>query len=250
MGYEYALSKYYDGTYTEEQFQTEVAGLQTCNTDWFDLLTHDSFSHDHSINVSGGSETVRYYASVGYTDEDDVVKSTTNHRYTATAKLDMTLSPKIQLSFNLNGYLNDRKYNQSGVNPIDYAYNTSRAIPALNEDGTYAYYQKYVSLVGFLNYSILNELENSYQKQSVNSLTATASLRYTITDWLNVNAIFSGTTSAAEIEGYRGEKTFYVAELRRSEYGEKAPENSLLPYGGELTANTTKLHGTPTSELA
>lgn len=240
VGYEYALSKYYDGTYTEEQFQTEVAGLQTCNTDWFDLLTHDSFSHDHSINVSGGSETVRYYASVGYTDEDDVVKSTTNHRYTATAKLDMTLSPKIQLSFNLNGYLNDRKYNQSGVNPIDYAYNTSRAIPALNEDGTYAYYQKYVSLVGFLNYSILNELENSYQKQSVNSLTATASLRYTITDWLNVNAIFSGTTSAAEIEGYRGEKTFYVAELRRSEYGEKAPENSLLPYGGELTANTTK----------
>ena len=149
VGYENALSKYYDGTYTKEQFQTEVARLQTVNTDWFDLLTHDSFSHDHSINVSGGSEAVRYYASLGYTNEDDVIQSTTNHRYTATAKLDMTLSPKIQLSFNLNGYLNDREYNQGEVNPIDYAYHTSRAIPAFNEDGTYAYYQKYVYFVVF-----------------------------------------------------------------------------------------------------
>ncbi len=240
VGYENALSKYYDGTYTEEQFQAEVARLQTVNTDWFDLLTHDSFSHDHSINVSGGSEAVRYYASLGYTNEDDVIQSTTNHRYTATAKLDMTLSPKIQLSFNLNGYLNDREYNQSEVNPIDYAYHTSRSIPAFNEDGTYAYYQKYVSFVGFLNYNILNELENSFQEQSVSGFTATANLRYNITDWLNVNAILSGTTSAAEIEGYWGEKTFHVADLRRSEYGEKAPENSMLPYGGELTTNTTK----------
>lgn len=91
-----------------------------------------------------------------------------------------------------------------------------------------------------MNYNILNELENSFQKQSVSGFTVTANLRYNITDWLNVNAILSGTTSAAEIEGYWGEKTFHVANLRRSEYGEKAPENSMLPYGGELTTNTTK----------
>ncbi len=240
VGYEYALSKYYDGTYSRDEFQAEVARLQTLNTDWFDLLTHDSFSHDHNVNISGGSEAIRYYASVGYTDEDDVIKSTTNDRYTATAKLDMILSPKIQLSFNLNGYLNDKEYNQDGLNPIDYAYNTSRAIPAFNEDGTYAYSQKYVDMGGFLNYNILNELANSYQKQSVSGLTGTVNLRYGITDWLNINAILSGTTSAAEIEGYWGEKTFHVAELRRSEYGEKAPESSLLPHGGELTTNTTK----------
>ena len=60
-GYEYVLSRYYSGALTKEQFQTEVDRLQTMNTDWFDLLTKDSFSKDYAINVSGGSDNIRYY---------------------------------------------------------------------------------------------------------------------------------------------------------------------------------------------
>ena len=114
-GYEYVLSRYYSGALTKEQFQTEVDRLQTMNTDWFDLLTKDSFSKDYAINVSGGSDNIRYYASLGYTSEDDVIRRTTNRRYTAAAKLDMTLSSRWRLSFNLNGYLNERKYTQDEV---------------------------------------------------------------------------------------------------------------------------------------
>lgn len=239
VGYEAALSNYYNRTYTEEQFQSEVARMQTMNTDWFDILTHDSFSHDHAINVSGGSEAIRYYASIGYTDEDDVINSTTNRRYTVNSKMEMTLSSKIQLSFNINGYLNEKKYNQSSLNPIDYAYNTSRAIPAFNADGTYAPYKKSAH-DSYINYNILNELENSYQKQNTNGITATANLRYAMTDWLNLSAILSGTTTNATIEGYWGEQTYYAGNLRRSEYGETPPKDSLLPYGGELSTNTSK----------
>ena len=246
VGYEAALQNYYNGTSTNEQFQSEVARLQTMNTDWFDLLTHDSFSHDHSVNVSGGSEAVRYYTSIGYTDEDDVINNTTNRRYTATAKLDMTLSKKLLLSFNVNGYLNEREYTQDDLNPINYAYNTSRAIPAYNADGTYSYYLKPLSYASFdsgtthIGYNILNELENSYQKQNTNGFTATANLRYNATDWLNVSAIFSGTLTNADIEGYWGEKGFYASDLRRSEYGVTPPTDSMLPYGGELSTNTSK----------
>ena len=59
-GYEYVLSRYYSGALTKEQFQTEVDRLQTMNTDWFDLLTKDSFSKDYAINVSGGSDNIRW----------------------------------------------------------------------------------------------------------------------------------------------------------------------------------------------
>lgn len=241
VGYEAALANYYSGAYTKEQFQSEVARMQSMNTDWFDILCQDSFSQDHNVNISGGSESIRYYASLGYTDEDDVIRNTTNRRYTASTKLDMTLSPKWLLSFNLNGYLSDKQYAQSTLNPIDYAYKTSRAIAAFNEDGTYAYFQKSAQMVaGYLNYNMVNELDNSYQKQNTSGFTATVNLRYNVADWLNLNAIVSGSTSNSEIEGYWGEKTYYVASLRRSEYGVKAPEDSLLPFGGELSTNTSK----------
>lgn len=239
VGYEYALSNLYNGTYTEEQFQAEVARMQTMNTDWFDLLTHDSFSQDHNVNVSGGSEALRYYASLGYTDEDDVINNTTNRRYTATAKLDLSLSQRLQLSFNINGYLNDRKYAQSSINPINYAYNTSRAIPAMNEDGTYAFYQRYTNN-GYRQFNILNELDNSYQKQNTNGVTATVNLHYNATDWLSLNGILSASATNANLEGYWGEQTFHVAELRRSDYGETPPSESELPYGGELSKQGTR----------
>lgn len=240
VGYEYALSNYYNGTYTEEQFQNEVARLQTMNTDWFKVLTQNSFSMDHTINVSGGSEDVRYYASVGYTDETDVLKFNSNRRYTASAKIDMTLSPKFQLSFNMNGYVNDKAYNQEANNPINYAYNTSRAIPAYNADGTLSFYKK-SALYGYFNYNILNELQNSGIDQSASGVTATANLRYTPADWINVNAVVSATTTRSDIQGYWGENTYYASDLRRSEFGEQPPSNSMMPFGGELSENTS--HG-------
>lgn len=242
VGYEYALQNLYNGTYTNEQFQSEVAKLQTLNTDWFDILTRNSFSTDHNVNVSGGSENVRYYASLGYTDENDVIRWNDNKRYTANGKLDMILSPKMQLSFHLNGYLNEKTYAQDALNPIDYAYNTSRAIPAYTDNGDYAYYKKYGNVdIGYLNFNILNELNNSYQKQSVSSFTATANLRYQATDWLSLNGILSASTSNAELTGYWGEKTYYAAYLRGCEYGAEPPKDlSTMPYGGELSKQTTR----------
>ena len=238
VGYEHALSNYYNGTLSKEQFQSEVARMQTMNTDWFDLLTHNSFSHDHSLSISGGSQLLRYYASVGYTDEEDVINNTGNRRLTVSTKIDASLSRKFLVSFNISGYVSDRKYDQPLLNPIDYAYNTSRAIPAYNADGTYAFY-KVMGYEDYQNFHIMNELENSYQQQKNNGITATVNLRYNVFDWMNISAVASGTANTTNIEGYWGEKTNHVAFYRRSEYGEPAPSESLFPFGGELSTNNS-----------
>lgn len=244
-GYEYALSQLYSGVYSPERFHAEVTAMSERNTDWFDLLCQNSFSHDHSVNVSGGSEKVRYYTSVGYTDQDDVIKNTLNRRYTAMAKLDIKLNSKLDVEFNVNGYLNEREYAQSENNPINYAYNASRTIAAYEDNGEYAYYQKYANVdgLGYLNYSILNELANSSMRQSVSNVIATANLRYQPIEDLFFNAIFSVNNSSSKMEGYWGEKTFYATKLRRSEYGDTPPSDSSLPYGGELSTNTSSNKG-------
>ena len=239
VGYEYALQNLYNGTYTEEQFQKEVQRMQTMNTDWFDLLARNSFSQDHNVSISGGSPKVRYYASMGYTDENDVVKGNDHRRYTANGKLDLALSEKLHLSFNLGGYLAKKGYPQ--VNAIDYAYNTSRAIPAYQDNGTYAYYKKNgTNNAGYLNFNILNELENGRQRQDVTGATVTANLHYAATEWLSINGILSASTSHTDREGYWGEQTFHAANLRKADYGVEPGAESLMPYGGELNTGRDK----------
>lgn len=239
VGYESALSDLYSGQISQSEFENKVRQMQTMNTDWFDILCHNSLSHDHNVSITGGSDKVRYYTSVGYTNQDDVIKNTTNRRYTAMAKIDMNLSNKLKLEMNVNGYLNKRQYSRSELNPIDYAYNTSRAIPAYNADGSYAFYQKAYTATnvgsGYLGYNILNELDNSYTQQNVNSVTATANLRYQMNDDFFVNGVFSTNVQNSEIENWWGEKSFHAATLRGCEYEEAPASTSLMPYGGELS---------------
>ena len=125
---------------------------------------------------------------------------------------------------------------------MDYAYNTSRTIPAYDEDGEYYYYEQRQGSTGmnYQMYNILNELDNSYKKQSGSGITANINLQFKLTDWLAANAILSYSNSNTEISGYYGDKTYYVATLRESAYGEVPPSWSMLPYGGELSMDNTR----------
>ncbi|MBP1612586.1 MAG: SusC/RagA family TonB-linked outer membrane protein [Bacteroidetes bacterium] len=238
IGYEDAVSKFYNGSYTEEELNSQVAKLETQNTDWFKLLTHDSFSSDHSVNVSGGTDKFRYYTSLGYTNNDDVINNNNNRRYTAATKLDFNFGERLQASLNINIYNEQKKYNQSTISPIDYAYNTSRVIPAYNDNSFYYYKKVTETSSDPMNFNILNELENSYMKQKMSGSTATLNLRYQIVNWLNVSSILSYSSSNTSIEGYWGENTWYAAGLRGSEYGSSATDESTMPFGGELSENT------------
>ena len=239
VGYEGLLDDLYNGKINDTQFAEKVAYLETLNTDWFKLLTEDTFSHQHTISMSGGSEQARYYASIGYSRDNDVIKGNYNERYTSSLNLESTLTEWLTASFQMQGNVSRRKYNQSETSPMDYAYNTSRAIPAYDENGKYFYYERKVGN-NYRQYNILNELENSYSDQHTSGITVTANLRFDINSWLNANAIISYTNSNTEIEGYWGEKTYHVAALRGSEYGEVPPSYSELPYGGELSTNETR----------
>ena len=238
IGYEDAVNKYYNGTYSQDQFNTAVAKSETQNTDWFKLLTNDSFSADHSANISGGSDKFRYYASLGYTDDNDVINNNTNKRYTASTNLDFTITEKVKASMQLNVYHTNKQYDQDDLSPIDYAYRTSRVLPAYNDDGSYFFYNKIASgLQGIMSFNILNELDNSYKKQTENGMKATVNLRYNPTDWLFFNGIMSYNTTNTNIEGWYGEKSWYAGNLRKTSLGVEPNEDSLMPFGGELSNN-------------
>lgn len=240
VGYEGQLMQLYKHQISYDEFASNVSRLETLNTDWFDLLTHDSFSQQHTMSVNGGSDAGRYYASIGYADTDDVVKNTSDKRYTAALNLDANLTSWLDASFNMKGNITRRSYPQSSLSPVEHAYTASRAIPAFDADGEYAYYKKMVTSTEGYDYNILNELENSGVGQEGNSFQLDANFRFKFNDWLSANAIASYSAQNTTIESYWGDRTNHVAELRGSEYGTVAPSTSTLPQGGELNTQNSR----------
>ncbi len=240
VGYEGLMQQLYTGKITDAEFALKVRDLETMNTDWFDLLTHDSFSQQHTVSLSGGSDRAAYYASLGYVDNYDVVKGTSNKRYSAVVNLDINFAPWLSGSFGVKGNVSDRKYYQESISPVEYAYSSSRAIPAYDEKGEYYYYGKYKRFNHPHNFNILNEIENSGMKQDQTSFTFDANLKFRFTDWLTANAILSYTAANTDIESYWGDKTWFAAELRDSEYGETPGDDCVMPQGGQLGKNNTR----------
>ena len=231
VGYEKLLRDFYNRQITYDEFQKQVAYLGDMNTDWFKLLTRDAFSSQHTLSVTGGTDKVRYYSSVGVNLEDDVVKPNSDRRYTATLNLDMNFTPWFAASFNMNGNTSKRKYYQEEIAPINYAYNTSRAIPAYDENGNYSFYQK----SDRYNYNILNELDNSSKRQESSAVTMRANVDIKPWNWLKIGAILSYSINNTDIEGYWGEKSYHAAVIRRANYGAHIDNTSVMPVGGELT---------------
>ena len=134
VGYEAAYADYLDNKYTYDEFVDKVSEMETANTDWLGILLQDTYSHNHTVSVSGGSSNVRYYASIGYTDDRGNTRGEKSDRYSAMVNLTMNHN-KFDARFSLNGNLQKREYTPQSVNVADYAYNTSRSVPLYDENG-------------------------------------------------------------------------------------------------------------------
>ena len=91
--------------------------LNKANTDWQDEIFHSAISSDHNITVQGGLKKMPYRLSVGYTDQNGILKTSNFQRTTAS----ITLNPSLlddHLKFNINGkfmYSHNRYANTGAI---------------------------------------------------------------------------------------------------------------------------------------
>ena len=243
VGYEGALYRLQSGLTDYDTFLNEVTWYEQVNTDWFDILTRDAYSHSHTLNVSGGSDIVRYYASLGYDRDNGVSNTTYTERYTVTAKMDVQMTSKMLMAIKLNGNVQKKNHLVSTLDAMDYAYNTTRALPCFNEDGSLFYYERYRGGYGgqgnkYLRYNIVNEIDNSSSGYDGKGIQVDLNLKYNILPTWDVTATGSYSVSSTLQEDWWGDKTAYVAALKNGEYEDKPIPGDdgkcILPYGGIL----------------
>ena len=69
-------------SFTEQEINAAQA------TNWFDQVTRNGFLQSHNVNLSGGSESLKYYFSLGYYGMDGIVKNTGMDRYTGRSNIE------------------------------------------------------------------------------------------------------------------------------------------------------------------
>lgn len=83
--------------------QVRADAQSAWNEDWLDAVTRDNaFRHEHQFSLSGGSEKTRYALSLGYLNENGILKTTSFQRYSARVNVDSKINDWFSANVGLN----------------------------------------------------------------------------------------------------------------------------------------------------
>ena len=248
IGYAGLLQQLLNKEITFEEMNEEYKRLASLNTNWFDILFRNSFNHSHNISISGGNDKVLNRTSLGYTNERGEAKGNDLNLFTATSNTTVNFGETLMLNLLLKGSIRNVESFAYGVDPFTYAYSTSRAIPAYNEDGSYFFHEKVgeYSTLGknMYNYNILNESEHTGSKNKTRTWGVTLDLKWKILKGLEYQFMFSYASLSSDTKSWASEESFYITQTRGYEYGSveansEEEDYSPLPHGGILETDMT-----------
>ena len=93
-----------------------ISALGTANTDWQDEIYRTAVSHDHNVTVAGAAVNMPYRVSLGYTDQQGILKTSDFKRYTAALNLNPSFfQDHLTLNLNAKGMIAKTKYADTGA---------------------------------------------------------------------------------------------------------------------------------------
>lgn len=250
--YEGLMAMFNKHLVSEQEFMNQMQFLETTNTNWLKLLTRNSFSQSHNLSLSGGTEKVTYNASFGYSNAKGTEIGNDQSRFTSRLNIGTQITNRFKLDLSMNGSFSNTDGYGPGVSPQSYALQTSRAIPATDQQGNRVFYGQYYSyqlnmrdksLIN--NYNIFNEMENSYANNKANTFNLSLNASYKLTDWLTYEMVGSYSRSDNNSEVFAGERTSFIERrFRGYAYGSEKTgsekfQAAMLPFGGQLSTGNS-----------
>ena len=206
--------------------------------DWSDAVFQNSLRQEYNVNASGGTERSSYYASLGYLNDEGIIKNSSFERITARLKADYQIKKWLKLGANIafvnstqeaNANLGTSLSFTSSMAPIFPLYlrqkdeNGNIFIPT-DESGL-PLYDLGSSTLG-VNRPFLNNTNpvasNNYDKNQTkgHQLNGTFTADIQITDFLKANLtstiIWGQSNSTAYANPFFGAKTVVKGELGKA----------------------------------
>ncbi len=248
MAYEGELQKLWNKSIDYDTFRQNVRQLKELNTDWMKMLYRNAFTHQHNVSVSGAGDRMDYYLSLGYLNQQGASRYENLERITGMLKVNVQLTDNLSAGLKISTNNSEANYPHSSVSVLDYAYRTSRAIPAYNADGSLFYYDNYKTEFASLPFNIFNELNNTGKDINTRGTLINVHLDWKPLKWLKLSSLAGLSFSNTEQENWADEQSFYIARYRLTPYGQQAADQgrfhqtSVIPVGGELQRETSGNH--------
>ena len=110
-------------------YRDQTDPLKYPDFDWASFMLRPYTKTDkYAINISGGTDFVKYFTSIAYTSDGDILNSVPNlkgyqpefsyKRYNFRTNLDFNLTKTTQFKVNLSGYYGKQQQPGSGIGPI------------------------------------------------------------------------------------------------------------------------------------
>ena len=116
----------YKGNAREE---AAMAALGEDNTDWQNEIYRTAWSHDHNVTLAGAAGLLPYRFSLGYTDQQGILKTSDFKRYTAAINLNPSLlNDHLVLNLNAKGMWAKTQYANTGAIGAALAYDPTKPI--------------------------------------------------------------------------------------------------------------------------
>jgi len=97
--------------WTGERIQSlKDRGLYGETDNWALIYNNFGLTHQHNISASGGTEKFRYFTSLGYMNQQGILKNTSLERYNIRANIDAQLSRGLHYNINVSAANSDRNW--------------------------------------------------------------------------------------------------------------------------------------------
>ena len=124
---------------------SSLSRLGTQNTNWQKEIYQTAFLHDHNVNISGGMNNMPYRVSIGYTNQDGILKTTNMERSTVAIGLDPSfLDNHLKININLKGSYTKQNFGDAGAVGSAVAYDPTQ--PVYNGNTKFGGYYTWINL--------------------------------------------------------------------------------------------------------
>ncbi len=176
--------------------------LGNTDTDWQKEIFRTAVSHNHNISVAGSYKLLPYRVSVGYTDQNGILKNTEMQRFTGSVNLNPTFLNNT-LKVNISGKAMLSKYNFGDDGAIGSAINMDPTQPVFDgtpETANYFQWPTYGANLGTSN--PVEQLVESNDKSDVKRVVGNLQINYTLPFLPELQANLNMASDYTESEGH------------------------------------------------
>lgn len=237
-------------TYSKEDYEKWQQGTEKgyIPFDWYDYVWKTSPQYYLKANVSGGSEKINYYFSVGHLNQDAMIQNYGGfHRTNVQMNVESQINRRFKIGASMNGRIETRvNPGVPGVDdywaPIFATYrNLPTKRPFANDNPNYP---QMTSTDKSTNFAILNYDRSGKYQEDWRVIQLNANAEYEIIDGLKVKALVGYYYANQNLNNQEYTYKLYTYDVATDTYPEDTPNCNNNPwrerrmgYNQELTSN-------------